>query len=65
MYGVVFESIGFMCVLGYESERTSVTPVQQLSPALKKMRDMDEAIPRRARMAICKDAEFFMLGDVV
>lgn len=47
-----------------ESERTSVTPVQQLSPALKKRRDMDEAIPTRARMAICKNAEFFMSGDV-
>lgn len=40
-----------------------MTPVQQLSPAAKKMRDMAEAIPRRARMAICKSVECFILGD--
>lgn len=41
-----------------------MTPVQQLSPALKKRRDMDEAIPTRAKMAICRTVERFMLGDV-
>lgn len=42
-----------------------MTPVQQLSPALKKTRDMDEAIPKRARIAIFRNAECFMLGDLV
>lgn len=42
-----------------------MTPVQQLSPALKKMRDMDEENPTRARMAICRNAECFMFGEVV
>lgn len=39
--------------------------VQQLSPAPKKTRDMAEAIPRRPRMAICRNAGCFISGDVV